>query len=119
MNPLAMASVRPPSRSWVSRPADVPGLAPTTARPLAATTAAQLRGLMRATAVRGTAAKVMSGLGGGVMGAKTGTAEVGSTTDSWFTAYAGDVAAAAMVEGGGHGADAAGPAVRAVLDAGR
>jgi hypothetical protein len=120
MNPLAMASVSATVRSGVFRqPLIVPGLRqPAAARPLAAITAARLRGLMRATAVRGTAAKVMSGLGG-VMGAKTGTAEVGSTTDSWFTAYAGDVAAAAMVEGGGHGADAAGPAVRAVLDAGR
>ncbi|WP_326800485.1 hypothetical protein OG946_31485 [Streptomyces sp. NBC_01808] len=38
--------------------------------------------------------------------------------DSWFTAYRGDVAAAAVVPEGGHGSEAAGPVVSAVLAAG-
>ncbi|MGA5703861.1 penicillin-binding transpeptidase domain-containing protein [Peterkaempfera bronchialis] len=121
MNPLAMASVAATVRSGVFRqPILLPGLAQQpAARPLSSGVAEQLRGLMHTTAVSGTAAGVMSGLGGYPTGAKTGTAEVGSTTDSWFTAYQGDVAAAAMVQGGGHGSDAAGPAVRAVLAADR
>lgn len=121
MNPLAMASVAATVRSGVFRqPVLLPDLPQEpAARPLASGIAAQLRSLMHTTAVGGTAVHVMSGLGGLPMGAKTGTAEVGSHLDSWFTAYRGDIAAAAMVEGGGHGADAAGPAVRAVLTAGR
>ncbi|WP_328682842.1 hypothetical protein [Streptomyces sp. NBC_00322] len=51
--------------------------------------------------------------------AKTGTAEVDSQTESnsWFTGYRGDVAAAVTQEGG-HGGDAAGPIVAAVRRAG-
>ncbi|MFF4651208.1 penicillin-binding transpeptidase domain-containing protein [Streptomyces sp. NPDC001380] len=120
MNPLAMASVAATVRSGVfHEPVLLPDLPQQpAARPLPARVAAQLRGMMRATAVRGTAAGVMAGLGGTV-GAKTGTAEVGRATDSWFTAYRDGVAAAAMVQGGGHGSAAAGPAVRAVLAASR
>jgi hypothetical protein len=52
----------------------------------------------------------MAGLGGGI-GAKTGTAEVGSQTksNSWFRGYRGDVAAAAVTQEGGHGGDAGRP----------
>uniref|UniRef100_UPI0006E2D370 penicillin-binding transpeptidase domain-containing protein n=1 Tax=Peterkaempfera griseoplana TaxID=66896 RepID=UPI0006E2D370 len=121
MNPLAMASVAATVRSGVFRePILLPGLPQQpAARALPPSVAAQLRTLMHTTAVSGTADHVMSGLGSLPMGAKTGTAEVGNHLDSWFTAYRGDLAAAAMVEGGGHGADAAGPAVRSVLTAGR
>ena len=51
---------------------------------------------------------------------KTGSAEVAGQAkpDSWFTAYRGDVAAAAWVPGAGHGRDAAGPIVRAVIQSG-
>lgn len=74
---------------------------------------------MRRTATSGTGAAAMAGLGGDI-GAKTGTAEVGSQTNSnsWFTGYRGDVAAAAVPLDGGHGGDAAGPIVAAVLRAG-
>lgn len=71
---------------------------------------------LAATAPQGTAVQVMSGLGGDI-GAKTGSAEVDgeATSDSWFTGFRNDVAAAAMSQQGGHGSDAAGPIVAAVL----
>ncbi|MFF7210897.1 penicillin-binding transpeptidase domain-containing protein [Streptomyces sp. NPDC008238] len=118
MNPLAMASVAATVQAGVFHQpvlrTDV--IQQPAARALSPLLDARLKDLMHTTAVRGTAAQVMANLDGG---AKTGTAEVGTAADSWFTAYAGGVAAAAMVEGGGHGADAAGPAVRTVLTAGR
>ncbi|AUH39821.1 hypothetical protein CXR04_05765 [Streptomyces sp. CMB-StM0423] len=88
-----------------------------TAEPLPAPVAADLRRMMELTAAEGTAAGL--GLGAGA-GAKTGSAEVGGQEqpDSWFTAYRGDVAAAAVVPEGGHGSEAAGPVVSAVLAAG-
>ncbi|MEO3763933.1 hypothetical protein [Streptomyces sp. B8F3] len=51
---------------------------------------------------------------------KTGSAEVGGQErpDSWFTAYRGDVAAAAVVPEGDHGNEAAGPVMSAALAAG-
>ncbi|BFO22264.1 hypothetical protein SHKM778_86520 [Streptomyces sp. KM77-8] len=75
--------------------------------------------MMRLTATQGTAQPAMSGLGGDI-GAKTGSAEVDgeNNPDSWFTGFRDDVAAAAMVKQGGHGGDAAGPIVAAVLRAG-
>ena len=71
------------------------------------------------TAPGGTATQAMSRLGGDI-GAKTGSAEVGGqeTSNSWFTGFRNDVAAAAMTEEGGHGGDAAGPIVAQVLRAG-
>jgi cell division protein FtsI/penicillin-binding protein 2 len=58
----------------------------------------------------------MAGLRGDI-GAKTGSAEVDSQSksNSWFTGYRGDVAAAAMAQDAGHGIDAAGPIVASVL----
>ncbi|PYC80244.1 hypothetical protein C7C46_13230 [Streptomyces tateyamensis] len=74
-----------------------------------------LRTMMAATATRGTAQEPMAGLSGQV-GAKTGTAENGTPTpNSWFIAYRGNLAVAAEVEHGGHGAGAAGSAVAQVL----
>ncbi|MEV6356614.1 penicillin-binding transpeptidase domain-containing protein [Streptomyces hydrogenans] len=71
-----------------------------------------------ATGPRGTAVKAMAGVPW-PKGAKTGSAEVdGQTSNSWFTGYSGDLAAAAVVEAGGHGSDAAGPVVARVLKAG-
>ncbi|MFI5757555.1 penicillin-binding transpeptidase domain-containing protein [Streptomyces sp. NPDC051569] len=90
-------------------------------RPLPGSVAQQLRDMMRLTATSpyGTATKAMSGLGGD-KGAKTGSAEVDnqSASNSWFTGFQDDLAAAAVVESGGHGGDAAGPVVAAVLAAG-
>ncbi|MEU8546510.1 penicillin-binding transpeptidase domain-containing protein [Streptomyces roseoverticillatus] len=80
--------------------------------------AEQLRGMMRLTAASGTGARAMSGLGPDT-GAKTGSAEVDGQPkpNGWFTAYRGDVAAAAVVPQGGHGGDSAGPIVASVLRA--
>ncbi|MEV3990349.1 penicillin-binding transpeptidase domain-containing protein [Streptomyces sp. NPDC049837] len=90
----------------------------TAARPLEGSAARQLRDMMRATATSGTGAAAMAGVGGD-KGAKTGSAEVGgqSTSNSWFAGFADDLAAAAVVQSGGHGGDAAGPLVAAVLNA--
>jgi len=41
-----------------------------------------------------------------------------SKSNSWFTGYRNDIAAAAMTQDGGHGIDAAGPIVAAVLRTG-
>lgn len=77
-----------------------------------------LKGLMKLTANSGTAAEPMAGLGGDV-GAKTGSAEVDGQKkpNAWFTAYNGDIAAAAVVPESGHGNENAGPVVRKILDA--
>jgi len=124
MNPLNMASVTATAVTGafrqpylVSPELDDRQLA--RAEGLPAGTAAQLKQMMRLTATQGTAARAMSGLSGDI-GAKTGSAEVAgnATADSWFTGFRGDLAAAAMVQQGGHGGDAAGPIVAAVLRAG-
>ncbi|MFF5505524.1 penicillin-binding transpeptidase domain-containing protein [Streptomyces roseolus] len=92
-----------------------------TAERLPSEVARGLRKMMNAaaTAPEGTAREAMRGVSS-PKGAKTGSAEVGtqSTSNSWFTGYSGDLAAAAVVEAGGHGGDAAGPVVAAVLKAG-
>ncbi|MCB5181591.1 penicillin-binding transpeptidase domain-containing protein [Streptomyces antimicrobicus] len=122
MNPLNIASITATARTGVFRqpvlvPADLDGrpLAKA-ARAMKPAVAAQLVAMMRQTATSGTAARAMASVGGD-KGAKTGSAEVDGAVgpDSWFTGFSGDVAAAATVEGGGHGGDAAGPIVAAVL----
>ncbi|MES5821943.1 penicillin-binding transpeptidase domain-containing protein [Streptomyces sp. RG80] len=124
MNPLNMASVTATAITGtfrqpylVSPKLDNRELA--TAQGLRSSTASQLKQMMRLTATQGTAAPVMQGLRGDI-GAKTGSAEVDGveTSNSWFTGFRDDVAAAAMSENGGHGVDAAGPIVKAVLAAG-
>ncbi|MEV2251117.1 penicillin-binding transpeptidase domain-containing protein [Streptomyces sp. NPDC050147] len=124
LNPLNMASVTATAMTGVFRQPvivdpslDARKLAQ--ARGLPASTVQQLRQMMNRTAVSGTGARAMSGLSGSI-GAKTGSAEVTGQEkpNSWFTGYRGDVAAAAVVEKGGHGGDAAGPVVAAVLAAG-
>lgn len=88
-------------------------------RQLSGAVGQQLRDMMRETASWGTGKAAMAGLGGD-KGAKTGSAEVDgqTTSNSWFTGFQDDLAAAASVESGGHGGDAAGPVVAAVLAAG-
>ena len=126
LNPLNMASVTATAITGtfrqpylVSPKLDDRQLA--TARGLQSGTVAQLKQMMRltATAPGGTATQAMSGLGGDI-GAKTGSAEVDGqeTSNSWFTGFRNDIAAAAMTEQGGHGGDAAGPIVAAVLRTG-
>ncbi|MDH6518493.1 hypothetical protein M2164_004973 [Streptomyces sp. SAI-208] len=123
MNPLNMASVTATAITGafrqpylVSPKLDDRELA--TAKGLPYNTASQLRQMMRLTATQGTGARAMAGLGGDI-GAKTGSAEVDGqqASNSWFTGFRNDVAAAAMTEEGGHGGDAAGPIVAAVLRA--
>ncbi|MFF4270877.1 penicillin-binding transpeptidase domain-containing protein [Streptomyces sp. NPDC001536] len=124
MNPLNMASVTATAITGTFRQPylvspKLDGRKLATAKGLPYNTASQLKQMMRLTATQGTAAPVMRGLGGDI-GAKTGSAEVDNvaTSNSWFTGFRDDVAAAAMTEQGGHGVDAAGPIVKAVLAAG-
>ncbi|MER6165857.1 penicillin-binding transpeptidase domain-containing protein [Streptomyces violaceorubidus] len=124
MNPLNMASVTATAVTGEFRqpylvPFDLDDRKPTTAKGLPQGTASQLRQMMRLTATQGTAVEAMSGLHGDI-GAKTGSAEVDgqAVSNSWFTAFRDDVAAAAMTEEGGHGGDAAGPIVADVLRVG-
>ncbi|MFD4789443.1 penicillin-binding transpeptidase domain-containing protein [Streptomyces sp. NPDC058459] len=121
LSPLNMASVTATAKTGTFRqpvivPLSLDGRQGATARGLAPGTSRQLRAMMNRTARSGTAAGVMAGLSGDV-GAKTGSAEVDgqSRSNSWFTGYRDDIAAAAMTEDGGHGIDAAGPIVARVL----
>ncbi|MET9391344.1 penicillin-binding transpeptidase domain-containing protein [Streptomyces sp. NPDC006624] len=124
MSPLNMASVTATAITGTFRqpylvPPELDGRRLARAEGLRAGTAAQLKQMMRLTATRGTAMAAMRGLGGDI-GAKTGSAEVdgNAKSDSWFTGFRDDVAAAAMTEQGGRGGDAAGPIVAAVLRTG-
>ncbi|MBC2903842.1 penicillin-binding transpeptidase domain-containing protein [Streptomyces cupreus] len=125
MNPLNMASVSATVKSGVFHQPylvspDVDGRKLATAsRTMSAGTLSQLRELMAYTAAYGTAAEAMSGVGGDV-GAKTGSAEVDGQKkpNGWFTAYRGDLAAAGVVQSGGHGGETAGPIVAALLKLG-
>ncbi|MEU8774657.1 penicillin-binding transpeptidase domain-containing protein [Streptomyces sp. NPDC048606] len=124
MNPLNVASITATARTGVFRQ-PVLVKASLDDRPLARAprslrpgVSAQLTQMMRQAAMTGgTAAGAMAAVPGSDKGAKTGSAEVdgAASPDSWFTAFSGDVAAAAMVEGGGHGADTAGRIVAGVL----
>ncbi|MFC8623287.1 penicillin-binding transpeptidase domain-containing protein [Streptomyces anulatus] len=125
MNALNMASITATARTGTFRqPVIVPQsldnrqLA-TTTRSLSPSVTQQLTTMMRATAAWGTGAKAMASVGGD-KGAKTGSAEVDGqdTSNSWFTGFSNDLAAAAVVQTGGHGGDAAGPVVAEVLRAG-
>jgi len=125
MNPLNMASVASTVQAGtfhqpylVSPRVDHRTLA-TATRTMSASTLSQLREVMQYTAAAGTAAEAMSGLGPDY-GAKTGSAEVDgqSKPNGWFTAWKGDLAAAGVVQQGGHGGDTAGPIVAALLKAG-
>ncbi|MEU3998713.1 penicillin-binding transpeptidase domain-containing protein [Streptomyces fungicidicus] len=125
MNPLNMASVSATVQSGVFRQPylvspDVDGRKTATAsRTLSAGTLAQLREMMSYTASYGTAAEAMAGVSG-ERGAKTGSAEVDGQKkpNGWFTAYRGDLAAAGVVQRGGHGGSTAGPLVAALLKSG-
>ncbi|MEU1316970.1 penicillin-binding transpeptidase domain-containing protein [Streptomyces tibetensis] len=125
MNPLNMASVSATVKSGtfhqpylVSPDVDGRKLAKAS-RTLPAGALSQLRELMSYTAAYGTAAEAMAGVGGDV-GAKTGSAEVDGQKkpNGWFTAYRGDLAAAGVVQQGGHGGSTAGPIVAALLKMG-
>ncbi|MFJ8363079.1 penicillin-binding transpeptidase domain-containing protein [Streptomyces sp. NPDC093984] len=125
MNPLNMASVASTVKTGVfhqpylvSPTVDDRTLAKAS-RTMSAKTQSELKEVMQYTAAYGTAAKAMAGLGPDY-GAKTGSAEVDGQKkpNGWFTAYKGDLAAAGVVQAGGHGGDTAGPIVAALLRAG-
>ncbi len=125
MNPLNMASVISTAKTGVfhqpylvSPSVDNRTLAKAT-RTMSSATQAKLKEVLQYTAAAGTAAKAMTGLGPDY-GAKTGSAEVDGQKqpNGWFTAWKGDLAAAGVVQAGGHGGDSAGPIVAALLRAG-
>ena len=117
VNPLSQASVAAAieSGTWRS-PVLVTSPQPQTARSHTISPAilGTLRPMMRAVVTSGTAAGV--GFPPGVYG-KTGTAQYGTGTHShgWFIGYRGDLSFAVLVEGGGLGADSAGPVANAFL----
>ena len=118
-SPLAMASVAATVESGQFRqPVLVPGTGLVSAAPLPPSTDAQLKDMMRDVVTEGTAAGL--GLGPDVY-AKTGTADVQGQDqpNSWMVAFdpGQDVAVAALVLNAGYGAQAAGPEVKAFLDA--
>ncbi|OQD55718.1 penicillin-binding protein [Streptomyces phaeoluteigriseus] len=125
MNPLNMASVAATVRSgsfhqpYLVDPSVDDRTLAKASRTMSAATVSQLRELMNYTAAHGTAAEAMAGLGPDY-GAKTGSAEVDGQKEpnGWFTAYRGDLAAAGVVQQGGHGSESAGPIVAALLKAG-
>lgn len=121
MNPLAIASVTATVQNGEFKQPILVAELPQqkAARPLAADVDGKLKAMMAATATGGTAKDVMAGITDNA-GAKTGSAEVAGVdvTNSWFTAYRGNLAVAAEVQGGGHGVDAAGPAVASILKVG-
>ncbi|WP_086826370.1 penicillin-binding transpeptidase domain-containing protein [Streptomyces sp. NRRL B-24572] len=124
MNALTIASIAATVKSGsFSQPIivakDLDGRKLATAQPLPDSIGQGLRAMMRAAATgEGTGAGAMSSVRGD-KGAKTGSAEVDGqgTSNGWFTAFAGDLAAAAVVQSGGHGGDAAGAIVAGVLQA--
>ncbi|MFE9857926.1 penicillin-binding transpeptidase domain-containing protein [Streptomyces sp. NPDC005780] len=126
MNPLNMASITATAvKGRFLQPFIVPQTLDNrkfaTASPLPGTVSAQLTEMLNytATAPEGTATKALASVGG-TKGGKTGSSEIGgqATSDSWFTGFSNDLAAAALVQSGGHGGDAAGPVVADVLLAG-
>jgi hypothetical protein len=117
-SPLAMASVAATVESGQFRqPVLVPGTETVSAAPLPASTDGQLKDMMRDVVTEGTAEGI--GLGPDVY-AKTGTADVQGQDqpNSWMVAFepGNDIAIAALVVNAGHGAQVAGPEVKAFLD---
>ncbi|MEO8556390.1 MAG: penicillin-binding transpeptidase domain-containing protein [Actinomycetota bacterium] len=92
-----------------------------TPQPLDATSAGELRDLMRLVVTKGTATAAMNGVRGGAVFGKTGTAEFGTSsppaTHAWFVGWQGTVAFAVLVEEGKSGATVAAPIAKTFLDA--
>ncbi|MET7643980.1 penicillin-binding transpeptidase domain-containing protein [Streptomyces sp. NPDC005426] len=126
MNPLNMASITATAvngrflQPYIV-PKELDGRTFATAAPLPGGVSAQLKQMLRYTANsgEGTATQAMASVRGD-KGGKTGSAEIDghATSDSWFTGFSNDLAAAALVQSGGHGGTAAGPVVAEVLRAG-
>jgi cell division protein FtsI/penicillin-binding protein 2 len=79
--------------------------------------AGDLRRMMREVVTEGTASSLRNV--SPPVSAKTGTAQPGDGggNDSWMIAFQGDIAVACLVEHGGHGDEAAGPEIAAMLGA--
>lgn len=117
MSPLAMASVAATVEAGAfHQPVLVSGTARHRAsHPMSPTVAAALRSMMHQVVTRGTAAGSLGGLPG-LVGAKTGTAEVaGQPANGWMIAFRGDLAVGCVVQGGDAGEGSAGPVVRSLL----
>jgi hypothetical protein len=120
VNPLSQATVAAAIQDGTWRPPVlVTGPAPrqlARPRPVSPGILTVLRPMMRAVVTSGTAAGV--GFPPDVYG-KTGTAEYGSgpspPSHGWFIGFRGDLAFAVLVEGGGLGADSAGPIANSFL----
>lgn len=120
-SPLAMAAV---AASVQAGKTVVPHLvdgqqAESTAGPLTRQEADQLRQMMRAVVTEGSARRVLGGLDGAAVLAKTGTAEYGTAkppkTHAWMIAAQGDLAVAVFVADGQSGSSKAGPLLRKFL----
>ena len=118
VTPLHMATVAAAGRDGTWRVPFLAGEPPTEgAHPIPAAAAAQLPDFMREVVNNGTgtAAAVL----GRDVGGKTGTAEFGEEdppeTHAWFAGFIGDLAYAAVVEGGGIGGDVAAPLIHEFL----
>jgi cell division protein FtsI/penicillin-binding protein 2 len=89
-------------------------------KPLNASTVGELRQLMREVVTNGTAEGTMTGVRGGPVYGKTGTAEFGTQTPlqtrAWFIGWQGDVAFAVLVEEGKSGAEVAAPIAKTFLN---
>jgi cell division protein FtsI/penicillin-binding protein 2 len=120
MSPLVIASLAATvAEGKFEQPVILPGQQQSTAsQAMPSRTDGYLKTLMRAAAhdSDGTAYPRMKNFSSAT-GAKTGTAEAGTTTNGWFTAYNSDIAVASLVQGGTTGVDSAGYVVQAVLTA--
>lgn len=125
-SPMAMAAV---AGSVAQGQAIVPRLLPDQPvpetevdQPLTTQEADALQDMMRAVVTEGTAT-FLGDVPGPPVGAKTGTAEFGTSTPlqthAWMIAYQGDLAVAVFVEVGQSGSQTAGPILEEVLRAAR
>lgn len=115
-SPLAMASVAATVATGdFKQPIVIPDASQTTATPLPARDLSDLRTLMHSVVTQGTLAGVITDASGTY--GKTGTAEIGTSDNSWTIAYRGDYAVCALAVDGGFGAAVAGPEVDGVLRA--
>jgi cell division protein FtsI/penicillin-binding protein 2 len=113
-SPLAMASVAATvATGSFKQPILIPGTAQSAATPLPAGDSNNMRTLMKSVVTQGTLAGVLSNTAGTY--GKTGTAEVGTSNNSWTIAYRGNYAVCALAVDGGFGAAVAGREVNSVL----
>lgn len=122
MSPLSAAVMAATAADGVYRPPTLvidPAAEPVAEQALEPGPAASLREMMREVVTNGTG-RAVSGVGGGPVSGKTGTAEFGEEvpprSHAWFVGYQGDVAFAVFVEGGEFGGSTAAPIAAAFLN---